>query len=143
MAQITRSFCPDCPTNRDATTWLLSEDSRALVGPFCRMHADARASRSVMERGEHLRLVSDPDNLPESRYPVRWWSESQRSTVTLESMHDAHLLNAYTKLGRMLNYKPEDDVWSVLDGREYDPTARFMAEEIRRRGLTIPAGGAR
>lgn len=126
--------CPDCDRPMPGSShWVLSGDGRVLMGPFCKAHAEMRVTEARAQR------VDDPNNLPDTRYPVSWWSESKGKLVTLESMHDNHLMNAYEKFGRILNYNPVTKQWSTEDNRKKSPTALFMAEEIRRRGMEVPS----
>lgn len=64
----------------------------------------------------------------ETRYAVRYWSESKGREIALEEMHDQHLVNALAK--------------ARLDRQWYEPDLlRALEGEVKRRGLDRPKEG--
>ncbi len=68
-----------------------------------------------------------------SRYEVRWWSDSKREDVDIETMHTAYLLNAYRKADRIL---AEPD---TVDAEHWRALRDAMRAELDVRGVSLEA----
>jgi len=74
-----------------------------------------------------------------TRYPLRYFSESKKSEVDIESMASPHIANAWRKLVERMVPGPEEGLEARVEARMAIIFAASFEQELRARGCTLDA----